>query len=146
MGHLEETRRAVEVLEPVLAEVAERDGRGESLGQQPRRLGHHDLAPVADRGDAGSLVDGEADVAAPGPHRLARVEADPHPHLVAGERELPLDRGRDAVGRRPEHDEERVALCPLLFAAVRGERGPEQLAMILEDTFVRVAEPSQQAR
>ena len=70
----EEPGRAVEVLEPVQAEVAQLVPVEQSCG----RGREDDLAAVRERGDARSTVDVDADVALAGERRCARVQ--PHAH------------------------------------------------------------------
>ena len=84
---LVDAHRAVEVLEPVLTEVAER------LRVEERRRGrrHEDLIPVRERGDARAAVHVLADVALFGRGRSARVQAHAH-----------ADRSRlEPLARRP---------------------------------------------
>ena len=94
-------------------------------------------------------MDREADVALPGSGRLARVDADPHPHLdavrplVVGERTLDRDRRSDGVRGAAEGDEERVALRVDLLAPMRGERLPQQPLLIGQQ--LPVAEPGRAA-
>ena len=126
---LVELLRPREVLEPVLAQVAQPDAVVE---QRARRLGEQHLPAVAGSHHPRGLVDVEPDVAPVDEPRLARVEADPHPDLVSpgqacsGERALGLRGRRGSVARRGERDEERVALAVDLNAAVALECLAEQ--------------------
>ena len=61
---LREPLRPRQVLEPVLAEIAQRDALGQvSLDEVTRRLRNYDLAVVAGRSDARRERDVESDVA-----------------------------------------------------------------------------------
>ena len=119
---LVELLRAGQVLQHVLAEVAELDARPE---QRARGLRDEHLAAVAGRHHARRVVHVEADVAAVHPPRLAGVQAHAHADLVAvgpvvpGERALAVHGRRGGVGGRLERDEEPVALGP----EHRGRRG-----------------------
>ena len=106
-GHLVEAHWPVEVLEPLLAEVAEEEVEVLLLvlEERLRRLGDEHLATVRGSPDARGAVHGEARVAAVGSDRLAGVDAHAHAHLgavrplVADERELTLDRRQHGVTR-----------------------------------------------
>ena len=64
---LEDPLGAAEVLEAVLAQVAQRDARGERVAhEQARRLGEQHLAAVAGAGDARRAVHVVADVVGAG--------------------------------------------------------------------------------
>ena len=80
-------------------QVGEPDRRLQLVGDEVAgRLRDEDLAAVAGRADPGRPVDVESDVALGRGPRLARVEAhpvadrDPAGPLVAGDRELAVDR------------------------------------------------------
>ena len=108
----------VEVLEPVLPEVAER------LRVEERRRGrrHEDLVAVRERGDARSAVDVLADVALLRRGRRARVQAHTHADRSRLEALASHPRGRRRPSGCRKRDEERVALRVDLDAAVRRRR------------------------
>src|SRR6185369_17865512 len=59
VGDLEEMLRPAEILQPVIAEIAERGGRrNTAVEAADGRTGEQDLAAVADRHDSGGPVDG----------------------------------------------------------------------------------------
>ena len=144
-GHdeLVEPLRAVETLEPVLAEVAERHLAREVVLHEPCcRRGQEDLATVAGVADPRGLVDGEADVSVFAERRLARVDAHAHADdrppgpLLASERLLAGDRALDGRARAAEDREEGVALPVDLGAARVLEGLPEELVVDREDATV----------
>src|SRR5206468_9275056 len=126
LAELVDANRAVEVLEPVPAEVAERL----RVEERCRRRREEDLVAVRERGDARSAVDVLADVALFGRGRGARVQAHAHAdraRLEAVARRLRSRRRSSGCGKP---DEERVALSVDLDAAVRRRRlahGPPML-------------------
>ena len=115
LAELEEALCADQVLQAVLAEVADRSVRREEAA---RRLGDDDLAAVRGGRDPRCSVDVYADVALVGHERLAGVNAHPDADRPGLERPLRLDRGGDGVGGPRERDEERVALRVHLDAVV----------------------------
>jgi len=127
--HLVQAHGPVEVLEPLLAEVAEEDVQVLLLvlEQRLRRLRDEHLTTVASGADAGGAVDRQAGIAAVRYNRLAGV--DPHPHLhlhpvrpaMRQDRKLPLDRSLHRVTRAREGNEERVALRVDLVTVVVAE-------------------------
>ena len=142
---LEQALRSGDVLEPVLAEIAERQIGGElAVDELGRAVGEERLAAVGGAHDAGGVVDVEAGVEAVGLHRLAGVEADAdHDRLrlpgVLGERPLPGDRGGDGVARVWEREEEAVALHLHLDAAVCREGLAQQGPVRRQRAHVRLA-------
>ena len=76
--------RLVEVLEPVLTEVAQADLRGPVVAEQlARRLRHEHLAAVPGRADARRTWTPMPDVALAAHAGLARVDAHAHAQLGA---------------------------------------------------------------
>ena len=84
------------------------------------------------RGDSRAAMHVYADVAIRRHRRRPGVE--PHAHADGAGAECRLSRpgGRDGAGSGGERNEERVALCVYLDAAVRGERIAEQQTMLGE--------------
>ena len=117
LAELVEANRAIEVLEPVLPEIAERL----RVEQRRRRRRDEDLVAVRERRDARAAVDVQPDVAlavdgvATPVCRPIRARTGPACEPVAGA----VRRLRRSSGRR-ESDEERVALGVDLDSAVRG--------------------------
>jgi hypothetical protein len=125
---LRQSLRPVEVLQPVLAHVAELDVRWQLLLDQPARdAREQNLAAVRRRRDPRRTVNAEADVALATDTRLAGVQAHPHLHvgvvgpLVLREGSLPCNRGGDRVLRTRKRHEEGIPLCVDLTAVVFGE-------------------------
>ncbi len=147
-GRLVQTDGPVEILQPLLAQVAQEDVEVLLLVLEQRLggLGEEDLAAVAGRPDARRAVDRKARVPAVGRDRLPCVEPHPHPDrcavgpLVGGKGELALDGGEQCVPRARERDEERVALRVDLVAVVGCEGLPQQALVIGEHLPVAVAE------
>ena len=96
LAELEEALGADQVLQAVLAEVAD---RSLCLEKAARRPGDDDLAAVRRGCDPRRAVDVHADVAFLGHERLAGVDAHPDPDRPGSERPLRLRRGGDGVGR-----------------------------------------------
>ncbi len=83
-GQLEDVLGLVDVLEPVPPQVDQLDAVREPVADQlPGRAGDHDLPAVGGRGDAGSPVEIQPDVALVEPRRLAGVHAHPNPSRCA---------------------------------------------------------------
>jgi hypothetical protein len=137
---LVETHRTIEVLESLLAEVAERDVKVLLLvlEQGLRRLGNENLPAVPGRADTRGPVHREARIAAVARDGLARVK--PHANLdldsggplMRAKGELALHRGEERISRARERNEERVALGIDLVAVVSGERRTQQIPMVGE--------------
>ena len=145
--HLEDPLRPGQVLQPVLAEIPERDALGSRrLDQGSGGRGGHDLSPVAGSGDPGRPVHIDAHVVVRTEYGLPGVKSDPHPDLllvrpgVTGQGPLGLDGGGHRLGRGGEHHEERVALRRHLHTAPPGERFPEEPLVILQDSGIPVAQ------
>ena len=150
---LEELFGAIEVLEPVLAEVPERDVARQLVGDQLAR-GARDqhLSAVAGRADPRGAMDVQADVVIVSDLGLAGVDADPHADVdtlgpaLGRQRPLRAHRGGDRVARPREGDEERIALGVDLAPVVLGERRPQQALVLGEHLGVAAAQPRQQPR
>jgi hypothetical protein len=144
---------AIEVLEPVLAEVPERDVARQLVGDQlARGAGDQHLSAVAGRADPRGAVDVQPDVVILSDLGLAGVDADPHADVdtrgptLGSERPLRAHRGGDRVARPRERDEERVTLGVDLATVVLVERRPQQALMLGEHLGVAVRQPRQQPR
>ena len=133
LAELEEALCADQVLQAVLAEVAD---RSVCLEKAARRLGDDDLAAVRRGCDPRRAVDVHADVALLGHERLAGVDAHPDPDRPGPERRLRLGRGGDGVGRPRERDEERVALGVHLDPVVSPEGLADHPPMLFEENGV----------
>ena len=142
VAELEEALRRREVLESVLAEVA----NGLAADEVARRLRQEDLPAVPGGGDARRAVDVDPDVALLGYDRLARVEPHAHADRPAAERCLPIGGGRDRVGGARERDEERVALRVHLDAAVPRKGLPQHTTVLAQQLRVALAVLVQQPR
>ena len=99
--------------------------------------------------DASAPVYVEADQSHRALGGLARVDSHPHAHAAAfgpgmgGKPSLDLNRGGQALARRCEHREERIALGVHLAAVVDGERGPHQSVVISQHSTVGIAKALQ---
>ncbi len=129
-----------QVLEPVLAEVAQRrDVRQPVRCEQRRGRGGDQHLPAVPAGrDPRRAVDVLADVALVGDVRSAGVHAHPEPDRALAEvlddpRSRPY---RSRSGR--EGEEERVALGVDLHPVVRGGRGPHQPPVLEQRRGVRL--------
>jgi len=146
-----QTLWAIEVLQPVLAEVAEvravelgvlKDGR--------RRERDEHLPAVSRRHDASGAVHAEAVVALVGRARLGGVYAHSDPHVaffrpvVRRERALRVDRRLRGLVRAPEGKEERVALVVDLLAAVILRRRAKDPPMLSKELAVPSTKPFQE--
>jgi hypothetical protein len=140
-AQLIEVLRSGEILEPVLAEIAEI-----AVDQLAGRLRQQDLAAVPGGGDPGRPVDVDPDVALVGDRRLAGVQADPHADRTVLERRLRLPRGGDRLPRRGKGDEERVPLRVDLDPAVAAERVAQDPAMLRQRAGIGAAELGEQPR
>ena len=119
LAELIDAHGAVEVLEPVLAQVAERLRAEE---ERRRRRREEDLVAVRKRGDARAAVDVLADIALCGRCRSARVQAHAHADRARLEALARRLRGLRCSSGRGKRDEERVALGVDLDTAVRRRR------------------------
>ncbi len=126
---LEQPLGAVEVLEPVLAELRERGPVGKLVLREDRRgLGQQDLAAVTHGTDPGGAMDLDPDIAVALDARFAGMDRHPDPDrcavgpVVGVECLLRLERAGDGIGRAGEGHEERVALRVDLDAVPALER------------------------
>ena len=148
-----QTLWAIEVLQPVLAEVAEvravelgvlKDGR--------RRERDEHLPAVSRRHDASGAVHAEAVVALVGRARLGGVYAHPDTHDarfrpgVRRERALRVDRRLRGLVRTPEGKEERVALVVDLLTAVILRRRAKDSPMLGKELAVPCTQALQELR
>ena len=98
-----------------------------------RRLGEQHVAAASGRAEPGRPHDVEPQISLAAESGLPGVQAHPHANvdavgpLVLGMRALCLDRRRDRVPGAREGEEERVALCVDLDAAVLRESLAHQL-------------------
>ena len=122
VAQLEEALRRGEVLEPVLAQIADRLPGDEVA----RRLRQEHLASVPGGGDPRRTVDVHPDVALVGHDGLARVQPHANADRSVAKRRLPVRGGADRVGGARERDEERIALRVHLDAAVPREGLPQR--------------------
>ena len=93
-------------------------------------------------------MDSDADVTAVFLRSLAGVDANPDAREggIPSERLLRFDRRSDGVARRAECDEERVSLCIDDFAAMPGDRIPQNALVLSQELSVAIAtELAQQA-
>jgi hypothetical protein len=134
-AELEQALRSGQILQPVLAEIAEGDISDEATG----RLGEDDLSPVSGAGDSRRAVDVDADVALLGHDRLAGVEAHANADRPGPERVVGLNRRGNGAGGSRERDEERVTLRIYLDACVSRERLPQCSSVLGEEIHVASA-------
>ena len=143
LAELMEAGRAVEVLQPMQAEVAERF----AVEEGGRRRRQDRLAAVGERSHARAAVHVDADVALGAELGSSGVQADAHADRPVRER---LAACPSCVGCAPggrEGDEEGVALRVDLDAAVGRERLAQRAPVLGERFAVRVrAELPEQAR
>ena len=141
-AELVEAGRALEVLEPVQAEVAER-----LAVEENRRRGREDgPASVGERSHTRSPMHVEADVALGAEQRSSGVQAHADADRPARERLAACPRSVSRAPSGREGDEERVALGVDLDAAVGRERGAQRSPVLGERLAVRVrAEVPEQA-
>src|SRR3954471_3891764 len=109
--------RAIEALEPVLAEIPERQvGRHLVDPERVRRARDQHLATMGGGADPRGAVDVQAYVVVLPDDRLAGVNAHAYAHLESlgpvrrAERPLRANRGGERVARARKRDEEGVAL------------------------------------
>ncbi len=134
---LVETLRGGEVLEAMVAEVAEvRFG----VEQLPRRLREENLPAVTGAHDPRRSVHVGTDVALVREDRLTGVDADPDSHGTSFERGLTVSSSGDRIGRPCECVEERVSLRVDLHPAVLREDRPQEPAVLREHIGVAPAQ------
>ena len=135
---LVEALRRLDVLEQMLAEVADLGVVADEVARRPRE---QHLAAVCRRTDACGARQVDTDVVAPlGQRRLAGMNADPHTDIAAGQRSLGCGGRGNGVVRASERDEERVALRVDLEAVVLDERLTEHAPVRRQHVAVPVAE------
>jgi hypothetical protein len=125
---LEDRDGDVEVLQPVLAQIAQPGLRLERDG----RLGDEHLPTVAGRRDPRGEMDIAADVVAVRHERRARMQTHPDSNRPRRKVLGHLGRGGDRAGGRREGDEERIALCVDLDPAVPGGGPTDHLPVLGE--------------
>ena len=145
--------RAIEILETVLTEVAERDAFGERVHQErPRRFGDHDLSAVARGSDPCRTVDVDPDVVVAAHDTVAAVQTHADADLdavgpgVGREPSLRRHRCSDGSPRGREHREERVTFGSDLHAISLGDGVPHDRGMLVLERRVRLTEPSEESR
>ncbi|MDQ2981461.1 MAG: hypothetical protein M3R26_03925 [Actinomycetota bacterium] len=149
LAELVEADRRAQVLEPVLAEVAE----VERLVQQlAGGLREQHLSPVSSRGDPSGAVDVDPNVVLASYCRGPGMYSHPHAHLLVlrpglfCQPALGLGGGSEGIVRTTESAEEGVALGVDLDAGVGLDRLSEDPVVALEQLHVRLAELVEQAR
>ena len=143
--HLEQMLGVGQVLQAMLAEVAERDAlQAGRLGQGPGCRRHQDLLAVARGGDADVAVAAELPVAGVESH----AHADPAVGgpFVRADRPLGLDRAGHRSRCAGERDEEGVALGVDLRAARGDEDVAKDAVVLLQDRAVALRELPEKAR
>jgi hypothetical protein len=145
--------RFVEVLQPVRAEVPERQPIGKLVHRQRTgRFRHEHLTTVPNRGDPGGPVDVQPDVLAGAQPSLAGVHPHPNPDraigrpLVIGQPALCVRGCRDGVDRRRENGEEAVALSIDVDAAVASDGRSKDVVVLIQDIRPSIAQRSGQVR
>ena len=141
MPQLVQPLRRIEILQPLLTQVAE-----VGFDQAGGRAGENDLATVRRRADARRPVHIDTDVALAGHNRLAGVDADTDAHLAGGQRGLPLPRRRCRVGGCGEGVKEGIPLHVDLDTTVALEGVTKDPAVLAQNLAVTIAELLQQAR
>ena len=129
-AELVETERGGQILEPVLAEIAEWKRSGLEQGRGRRR--EQDLASVSRSRDPRRSVDVEADVVVVRHERLARVQAHANTDRRRRKARLCLSGTGDGVARGREHAEERISLRVDLDTAMGSKRPAQEGAVIGE--------------
>src|SRR5262249_31402231 len=144
--------RVVDVLQPLLAEVAEADAGRQLVAHQGGGGGREEhLAAVCGMGDPRALVQAQAVIALVADLGLTGVETHPHAALgalrpvVLRQRALCLDCRGDGVASAREGVEEGVALRVHLAASVLGEGDAQQATVVGEQVAVLLPELLQQA-
>jgi hypothetical protein len=143
VAELEQSLRVGEVLQPVLAQVA---NFGVRLEKVEGRFREDDLAAVRGRRDARGPMDVHADIALLGQERLPGVESHADADRAGLERLPRIFGSRCRISRAGECDEEGVSLRVDLDAVVPREGVSQGLAMLGEQVAVAVAMLPQQPR
>jgi hypothetical protein len=153
---LVEPHGPVEILQPLLAQVAQLDPRRLLLlvlQQLTRGLRDKHLAAMCRRADPRRPVHGETVVATVARLRLACVDPHPHAHLdalvwprIRMESALRCSRRVNRILRPPERGEERIPLRVHDLAAMRSEDGTQKLLMLGQQPPVPVPQLLEQPR
>ena len=135
-GELEQPHRPVQVLQPDLARIHQREPQPLPLllilDQVPRRLRDQHLPAPGRRADPRRPVHRQPRIPSPRRHRLPGMHPDPHPHprparpVPPGQRPLDLQRAQHRLPRAAERGEERVPLGVHLMPVMGGDRRPHQ--------------------
>ena len=118
---------------PVLAELGQL-----AVDERPRRCRHDDLAAVARSGDPGGPVQLAPGVTLAGQLQHTGVHAHPHFDGAWRERLLTLSSSSQRLDRIGKGIQKRVPLCVDLDAAVSGEGGAQEPAVLGERVDVAV--------
>jgi len=152
-NELEEMLGALEVLQAVLAEVAQRRaGRKRRRDEGPGCLRHEHLASVSRCRDSGRTVDIQPDVVVAAELAIAGVETHPDENRglvrprVLGKRSMGRDRRLDRLRGGWKDGKEAVALGPQLGPARTGDRTAHDPMVVLEKLAVAIPEGMDQAR
>ncbi|MDQ3381717.1 MAG: hypothetical protein M3546_15620 [Actinomycetota bacterium] len=147
---LEEALRTVDVLEPVGAELPDRDAVGLVVDELARGVRQHDLPAVPDGSDPSGAMHPEADVPFLPDDWLSGVQSHSHTDLLTlrpgmfRERALGDDGGTQSRIRACESEEERVPLRVDLAAAPLGGGLADDALVFRESIAVARSEPLQQ--
>jgi hypothetical protein len=133
---LEEAFRLGQVLQSMLAEVAEMSVGAEEVARRPRE---NDLAAVCRCGDARGAVHIEADVALLSDERLTRVNPDANANQPVAQAVTDLVGSGNGVRGSRERCEERVTLCVHLDSRMPAKSAANNVAVGGEKVRVRVA-------
>ncbi len=133
---LEQTDRPVQVLQPVLTDVYQREALLLPLllvlDQGLRGLGEQHLTAAGRGADPRRAMHRQAGIGLVRRNRVAGVNAHPHPDpgtvgpVVGGERALHLERAQHSLSGLAERGEERVALGVDLVPAMTGDGRADQ--------------------
>ena len=113
---LEEPDRCPDVLQPVLAEVAQLEL---AVEERARRLRDDDLSAVAGRRDPSRLVHGEPDVPLVRQRGLAGVDAHPHPSQARRRATLGVGSRSDGARGARKDNREAVSCVPISMPPCR---------------------------
>ena len=141
-SELEHALRRGQVLQPVLAEIADVVGGDEVT----RRLGQQHLAAVAGSGDPCGAVHVHPDVPLARHDGLTGVDSNANADRALAELGLCFGRGSKRVRGAREGDEERVSLRVHFGAAVTCERVAQHRAVLAQELGVALAVLTQQPR
>jgi hypothetical protein len=140
---LEEAFRLGQVLQSMLAEVAEMSVGAEEVARRPRE---NDLAAVCRCGDARGAVHVEADVALLSDERLTRVNPDANANGAVAQAVTDLVGSGNGVRGSRERCEERVTLRVHLDSRMPAKSAANNVAVGGEKVRVRVAVLLEQLR